>query len=106
MGLVLAGLLAAPTLAQTAPTTWYVDTMCPICGEGTAASPFRTIRAALAAAGDGDTILVARGMYSENLSVDSRIALMGGYDARGGNWTRDVDQYETINGAGSVELVK
>ena len=98
--LVFIGLLAMPTQAQIGGVTWYVDRNCSSCGEGTLGAPFRTINQALAVAGDEDTVLVAQGTYTENLRVDARLILMGGYSPLSAvqalAWTRDRAQYETI----------
>ena len=82
--------------AQTMGWTWYVDANCTTCGDGTMSSPFQTINQALAVAGDGDTILVAQGTYTENLSINIQVTLMGGYAATSPTWTRDITHCETI----------
>jgi hypothetical protein len=66
LGVILAVL--APALG--AQTTWHVDANYAGCpGTGSAADPFCTIGAALAAAAPGDTIEVAAGHYAENLLI-------------------------------------
>jgi len=60
----LALLTASPTLART----WTV---------GAAGSDFPLITPALAAAADGDTIVVGPGVYRENLVLHRRVALVG-----------------------------
>ncbi|MBN1955906.1 MAG: BMP family ABC transporter substrate-binding protein [Anaerolineae bacterium] len=67
------------------------------------AVPCGTIGYALSQAEYGDTIRVAQGTYTENLWVDDRITLEGGYEAI--SWTRDVDQYETIIDASGSGIV-
>ncbi|MGD8968539.1 MAG: hypothetical protein PVI07_13600, partial [Anaerolineae bacterium] len=63
-------------------------------------APCRTIGHAVEMANAGETVLVAQGTYTENLSVSKRVTLAGGYEAV--NWTRDLTQYETvIDGSGS-----
>lgn len=94
--LVTVGLSDQTATAQTVGWTWYVDGNCTTCGGGTMSSPFQTINQALAVAGDGDTILVAQGTYTENLSINVPVTLMGGYAATSPTWTRDITHYETI----------
>ena len=67
---VLALLVLALPAAAAAQTTWHVDASYAGCpGSGSAADPFCTIGAALAAASPGDTIEVAAGHYAENLQI-------------------------------------
>jgi nitrous oxidase accessory protein len=48
---------------------------------GGSGADFPLVAPAIAAAADGDTILVRRGVYRENLTIDRRIALIGEGDA-------------------------
>ncbi len=69
------------------------------CGEsyGSPCAPYKTITDAMCAAWDGATIKVARGTYSELLSItgtDYNIILMGGYDPI--TWERDISANPTI----------
>ena len=65
----------------------------PTCG--TTGSPCETISYTLnGRAIGGDTIRVAQGVYTENLTVDKRVTLEGGYEAVG--WTRSITQCEAI----------
>jgi len=69
----------------------------------TSVAPCKTILHTLnARASDGDTLRIAQGTYSENLSINVRVTLEGGYEASG--WTRDLGTYETIRdgSAGAV----
>jgi len=91
--LAFIGLFTIPIQAQS--VTWYVNGGCIQCGQGTRDVPFRTIGEALDKASDGDTIVVAQGNYRENLFVNTQVTLKGGYKARSGSWTRDVNRYET-----------
>jgi len=72
----------------------------PACG--TDLSPCKTISYTLNThAAGGDTIRVAQGVYTENLTVNISVTLEGGYEATG--WTRDIALYETvIDGSGSA----
>ncbi len=59
-------LVAVPQVL--AASTWYVDiNACPGPGAGTQIDPFCEIQAAVDAASDGDTILVAEGTYEETI---------------------------------------
>jgi len=93
---LVAGLSVRAAMARTTAQTWYVDGGCTVCGAGTSDSPFQTINRALTSAGDGDTILVAQGTYSEHLLINAQVTLMGGYAAISPTWTRDVARYETV----------
>lgn len=67
--------LAVPT-AQAAGRTYHVSPSASAGGDGSASSPFRTIAAALAKAGNGDTIELANGTYREgNLYVRKAVAI-------------------------------
>jgi predicted GH43/DUF377 family glycosyl hydrolase len=83
--------------AQADSDIFYVDgaTGQDIDTCGTSATPCKTISYTLnTRASSSDTIRVAQGVYTENLFITKAIRLEGGYEAT--NWTRDVDQYETI----------
>jgi len=75
---------------------------------GTRANPCRSISYVLNhRAGNHDTILVAQGTYTENLTIDKGVMLMGGYEPL--DWTRNIALYETIvdgNQARSVVMFK
>jgi hypothetical protein len=85
----------SPALAH--PNTWYVDGVAgsdtDLCG--TAVAPCKTISHALnARASDGDTLRIAQGTYTENLSIKVSVTLEGGYEPSGS--MRDLEAYETI----------
>jgi parallel beta-helix repeat protein len=77
-----------------------------ICGTITA--PCQSISYTLNHRADDDnTILVAQGIYTENLIIHKGVTLIGGYESIG--WTRSITLYETIidgNRAGSVVVFK
>lgn len=77
-----------------------------ICG--TITLPCQSISYALnSLANDNDTIVVAQGIYTENLIVDKGVALMGGYEPI--SWARNITLYETIingNRVGSSVIFK
>lgn len=51
-------------------------------GDGSTARPFATIRAAIDKAVSGDTIKVAKGVYSENVVIDRKnLTLLGGFSS-------------------------
>lgn len=54
----------------------------------------KTIAAGLGAAAAGDEVLVAEGIYFEQVGLADGVALKGGYNAATGE--RDIDKYETI----------
>ena len=63
------------------------------CGESSA--PCQTISHTLGIrAASGDTIRVAQGIYTENLTIDKQITLEGGYESSG--WSRNVVDYATM----------
>ena len=93
---LVVGLPVWAAQARAVDQTWYVDGDCTVCGTGTLDEPFRTINQALAVVGGGDTVLVAQGTYTEHLSINVPMTLMGGYAATSPTWTRDVTRYTTI----------
>ena len=72
--LILVSLAFAPTLAH-AQTTWHVDDDCSAPGAGTEVDPFCTIQSGVNSAVDGDTVLVAPGIYTGTGNRD--ISLFG-----------------------------
>ncbi len=63
---------------------------------GTGNAPLRNIQTALDRAGVGDTVKVAGGTYSENLSTTAKVVLLGGYDDAFANSVRDIFNNKTI----------
>lgn len=61
--------------------TWHVSPAGSDAGDGTAATPLKTISAALAKAQSGDEIRLAEGSYDEALTIDKSVTIAGGYDA-------------------------
>ena len=59
------------------PGDLHVDAAAPGPGTGTAADPFPTLTEGLAAAVDGDRVLVAPGRYTENLVVRRQVHVVG-----------------------------
>jgi hypothetical protein len=71
------------------------------------ADPCKTIGHALDQAEDGDTILVAEGIYTENLVINKTVTLKGAYEAD--NWSRSLRHYTTTidgNKSGPVIYVE
>jgi nitrous oxidase accessory protein NosD len=75
--LSLALLLGYGVKLGRAAATIYVDDDCTPPGTGTLVDPYCTIAEAIAAALTGDTIRVAAGTYSENLTIAKSISLRG-----------------------------
>jgi hypothetical protein len=73
LGRIAAGLLVSTLgLPAAAQSVWYVDCTARQEGGGTHEDPYKTIQYALErpATGPGDTLLVAPGVYPENLVLD------------------------------------
>jgi len=87
-------------------TIYYVDSSYKGPESGTIDQPYRTITKAINRAGSGDTVLVAPGLYRENVRLKQRVRLIsryvggaiihGGADRSGGN--------PTVTGANQAEL--
>lgn len=88
----------------TNPAVVCVDTALGIAaGPGTAASPYKTISQAFAAAKAGDTIQIAQGTYTENPALGSfnswsskRLTILGGFQSGTSFATRDQGTYRTL----------
>jgi hypothetical protein len=97
-------LLLAPVWAAPA-AEYYVDAGAGAGTElGTQQSPFRTVQAAIDAAGGGDEIRVAAGTYVENVRIEGKaLVLMGGYSS---SWSRDLaNNTTTLSGAGGNAVI-
>lgn len=72
-------MLVAICAAVLAPqATLHVDIQSPCAqGNGTPSTPYCRVGHAIAAASDGDTILIAPGAYDEELVIDKDLTLMG-----------------------------
>jgi len=87
LGLVLGFVLVTGTPVAAHPaTTYYVSTAGnDTSGSGTAGNPWRTIQYAIGHVSANDTIVVAAGLYQENVVIDKSLTLKGaqaGVDAR------------------------
>ena len=106
----LPGSDAAPPLSCSVPTVpaipvvpgdVFVDAAAPSGGSGTIDHPFKTIQAALAAAGGGPRIHITEGSYQENVgSANDRpgkeYTLYGGYAAGSRFTVRDPTTHPTL----------
>jgi len=76
--------------------------------DGTADHPWNSVAEGIAAASDGDSVLIAEGIYTETLTIGRALALAGGYagyDAPD-RWTRDLALYRTtLNGGGQGPVI-
>jgi nitrous oxidase accessory protein NosD len=79
-------LVTATPVAADPGTTYYVSTAGnDASGSGTAGNPWRTIQYAIGQVSANDTIIVAAGLYKENVVIDKSLTLKGaqaGVDAR------------------------
>ncbi|HET9888774.1 MAG TPA: right-handed parallel beta-helix repeat-containing protein, partial [bacterium] len=71
---------AARTLQVSASFTCPDPTVCSCPGAAGDCFRFITIGEAMTAAVDGDSVLVAAGIYAESVTLKSGVALLGGYD--------------------------
>ncbi len=77
-------------------------------GNGSASSPYKTIQAAINAAANGDIIKVAKGTYSEAVTIEEKkVQLLGGF-AGSGNYGSSNPQANVtiINGTSSAPCIK
>ncbi len=65
----LAGLVSLLTSSSALAASWYVDASAAAGGDGSQASPFQTINAALAGLSRGDTVWLATGTYAEIVDI-------------------------------------
>ncbi len=105
IGAVALALWASARLTVVAApdqTTWYVHPAGSDSDTGTLGLPFATIQHAIDVAGDGDTILVAAGTYTETLDVyGNALILRGGYTISDTVWLPHSG--ETIVDAGGAD---
>ncbi len=92
--------------AHASPGVLYVDRATggdtPTCG--TTTTPCKSISYTLnTRASSGDTIRVAQGTYTENLTIGISVTLEGGFEST--TWTRNITLYESIlDGSGNPAI--
>lgn len=85
--------------SETMTGNYDVKVIPRVCSVLHVPTEYTTIQAALDAASPCDTVKVAAGIYSENLTLPSGVTLLGGYNIS--DWTRDVnEEITTIDGNG------
>ncbi len=66
---------------KVAPVVWYVSASVGSSGDGTSqATPFKTIQEATQVASGGDTVIVAPGIYYENVKFNGKNMILRGTD--------------------------
>jgi len=71
-------LVTATPVAAHPGTTYYVSTAgSDASGSGTAGNPWRTIQYAIGQVSANDTVIVAAGLYKENIVIDKSLTLKG-----------------------------
>ncbi len=78
-----------------APVVWHVSTGGDDGNAGTATEPLRNIQTALNQAADNDTVKVAGGTYQEGLISQSKVVMLGGYDASFAETERNIFAHKT-----------
>jgi len=78
-------------------TTYYVDVNSTGSGSGTMSDPFKTIQEAIDKPGNGNIIKVAKGTYSEAITIsEKKLQLLGGFAGNGDFTTVDTVANKTI----------
>ena len=100
----LADKIYLPFIVKAYTPPIYVDGSNTGSEDGSRNYPWNTISEALDSASNDDAILVAQGVYIENITVDKEVTLKGGYESAG--WTRNITEHETIiDGSNSRTVV-
>lgn len=73
----LAVLPAAPAMAVPTAATYFVATTGDDTGDGSLGAPWKTIQHAIDSVGAGDTITVAAGTYTEQVTIQKSVNLIG-----------------------------
>ena len=97
LALLMAIMAHQPQLVRAgAANVWWVDGADGDNGYSCLApdAPCETISGAISKAAGGDLIHVAAGVYSENVTIDKNLTLVGGFDA---NWLREPGERATIH---------
>lgn len=96
-------ILACTGVLASTPAVLCIDGAVATGGTGTAASPYKTITAAITAAKAGDTLQIAQGTYLENPVIGAfnsgnakRLNILGGFQASSSFTVRNQAVYKTL----------
>jgi len=102
-GKIDAGVTFSVICGAEAVTKWYVDTTgSDASGNGTSASPLATIQTGINAATTGDTVLVANGTYTENITFGGKKVVLASTFISTGNQSDISNTIIDGNKAGAV----
>ncbi len=102
-GLLFSGIALVPPVAIAAI---HVASSGSDLNPGTAAAPVKTIAQGIAlAAGPGEPVHIAQGVYNETIQLVGGVDLIGGFSVDGGVWTRNPVLHPTILWGGKTAVL-